>query len=60
MILRNLNIKGFQQIQNDSKLMDNSNRANNMSLSEIKEKNLKEEMHNIVRKILSKMIINYI
>ena len=58
MILRNSNLKGFQQIQNDSNILDNSNGANNMSLSEIKEKNLKEEIHSIVSGTLSKMIIN--
>ncbi len=63
MILRNSNslrpnLKEFHSIQNDSNIMDSSNGPNNMSLSEIKEKNLKEEIHSIVSGTLCKMIIN--
>ena len=63
MILRNSNslrpnLKDFQSIQNDSNIMDSSIGPNNLSLSEIKEKNLKEEIHSIVSGTLSKMIIN--
>ena len=63
MILRNSNslgpnLKEFHSIQNDSNIMDSSNGPNNMSLNEIKEKNLKEEIHSIVSGTLCKMIIN--
>ena len=63
MILRNTNslgqnLKDFQSIQNNSNIMDCSNGPNNLSLSEIKEKNLKEEIHSIVSGTLNKMIIN--
>ena len=63
MILRNSNslrpnLKDFHSIQNDSNIMDSPNGPNNLSLSEIKEKNLKEEIHSIVSGTLNKMIIN--
>ena len=63
MILRNSNslrpnLKDFQSIQNDSNIMDSSSGSNNLSLSEIKEKNLKEEIHSIVSGTLNKLIIN--
>ena len=63
MILQNSNnlssnIKDFHAIQNNSNISDYSSGANNMSLGEIKAKNLKEEIHSIVSGTLKEMTIN--
>ena len=63
MILKNPNnlkpnIKDFQAIQNNSNISDFSVPGPNMSLSEIKTKNLKEEIHSIVSGTLNEMTIN--
>ena len=63
MILKNSNnlkpnIKDFQAIQNNSNISDFSGPGPNMSLSEIKAKNLKEEIHSIVSGTLNEMTIN--
>ena len=63
MILQNSNnlrpnLKDFQAIQNNSNVSDYSGGANNMSLCEIKTKNLKEEIHSIVSGTLNEITIN--
>ena len=63
MILKNSNnlkpnIKDFQAIQNNSNISDFSGPGPNMSLSEIKTQNLKEEIHSIVSGTLNEMTIN--
>ena len=63
MILQNSNnlssnIKDFHAIQNNSNISDYSSGANNMSLGEIKAKNLKEEIHSIVSGTLNEMTMN--
>ena len=63
MILQNSNnikpnIKDFQVIQNNSNISDYATGANNMSLGEIKAKNLKEEIHSIVSGTLNEMTMN--
>ena len=63
MILQNSNnvkpnINDFHAIQNNSNLSDCGGGAQNMSLSEIKAKNLKEEIHSIVSGALNEMTIN--
>ena len=63
MILQNSNDlkpnkKDFQEIQNNSNVSDYSTGANNMSLGEIKAKNLKEEIHSIVSGTLNEMTMN--
>ena len=63
MILQNSNnVKpnkiDFHAIQNNSNLSDYEGGAQNMSLSEIKAKNLKEEIHSIVSGTLNEMTIN--
>ena len=63
MILQNSNnvkpnIKDFQAIQNNSNISDFSGAGQNMSLSEIKAKNLKEEIHSIVSGTLNEITMN--
>ena len=63
MILQNSNNSkpnknDFHAIQNNSNLSDYSGGVQNMSLSEIKAKNLKEEIHSIVSGTLNEMTIN--
>ena len=63
MILQNSNnikpnINDFHAIQNNSNLSDYSGEVQNMSLSEIKAKNLKEEIHSIVSGTLNEMTMN--
>ena len=63
MILQNSNeikpnLKDFQAIQNNSNISDFSGVPANMSLSEIKTKNLKEEIHSIVSGTLNQITIN--
>ena len=63
MILQNSNnvkpnIKDFQAIQNNSTISDFSGAGQNMSLSEIKAKNLKEEIHSIVSGTLNEITMN--
>ena len=63
MILQNSNnvkpnINDFHAIQNNSNLSDFSGAVQNMSLSEIKAKNLKEEIHSIVSGTLNEMTMN--
>lgn len=63
MILQNSNnirpnLKDFQAIQNNSNVSDYAGGANNMSLCEIKTKNLKEEIHSIVSGTLNEITIN--
>ena len=63
MILQNSNNskpnkKDFHALQNNSNLSDYSGGVQNMSLSEIKAKNLKEEIHSIVSGTLNEMTIN--
>ena len=63
MILQNSNnlkpnIKDFHAIQNNSNISDYSSGSNNMSLGEIKAKNLKEEIHSIVSGTLNEMTMN--
>ena len=63
MILQNSNgikpnLKDFQAVQNNSNLSDFSGALPNMSLSEIKTQNLKEEIHNIVSGTLNQITIN--
>ena len=63
MILKNSNNSkpnknDFHAIQNNSNLSDYSGGVQNMSLSEIKAKNLKEEIHSIVSGTLNEMTIN--
>ena len=63
MILQNSNNlkqnkNDFHAIQNNSNLSDYSGGVQNMSLSEIKAKNLKEEIHSIVSGTLNEMTIN--
>ena len=63
MILQNSNdlkpnIKDFHAIQNNSNLSDYSGGVQNMSLGELKAKNLKEEIHSIVSGTLNEMTIN--
>ena len=52
------NKNDFHAIQNNSNLSDYSGGVENMSLSEIKTKNLKEEIHSIVSGTLNEMTIN--
>ena len=63
MILQNSNdikpnLKDFQSLHNNSNVSDCISGNHNMSLSEIKAHNLKEEIHNIVSGTLTKMSIN--
>jgi preprotein translocase subunit SecG len=63
MILQNSNnirpnLKEFQAIQNNSNVSDYGSGNNNMSLCEIKTKNLKEEIHSIVSGTLNEITIN--
>ncbi len=63
MILQNSNNlkqnkNDFHAIQNNSNLSDYSGGVQNMSLSEIKAKNLKEEIHSIVSGTLNEMTMN--
>jgi preprotein translocase subunit SecG len=63
MILQNSNnirpnLKEFQAIQNNSNVSDYAGGTNNMSLCEIKTKNLKEEIHSIVSGTLNEITIN--
>ena len=39
---------GFKSLQNSSSLGNDSGNQNNLSLSEIKERNIKDEIHNII------------
>ncbi len=39
---------GFKSLQNSSSLGNDNGNQNNMSLSEIKERNIKDEIHNII------------
>ena len=61
MILHNSkkpNINEFHQIRNNSNINDCSLGVNNISLTELKTKNLKEEIHSIVSETLSEMTLN--
>ena len=61
MILHNTkkpNINEFQQIRNNSNINDCSLGVNNISFTELKTKNLKEEIHSIVSETLSEMTLN--
>ena len=63
MILQNSNdlkpnVNDFHAIQNNSNLSDYSGGVQNMSLGELKAKNLKEEIHSIVSGTLNEMTIN--
>ena len=61
MILKNSkdsNIKDFQPLKNNSNVNDISIGVNNLSLNELKTKNLKEEIHSIVSETLSEMTLN--
>ena len=60
MILQNSknNLKDFQQLKNNSNVNDCSIGVNNISLTELKTKNLKEEIHSIVCETLSEMSLN--
>ena len=61
MILKNSkdpNIKDFQSLKNNSNVNDISIGVNNLSLNELKTKNLKEEIHSIVSETLSEMTLN--
>ena len=60
MILQNSknNLKDFQPLKNNSNVNDCSIGVNNISLTELKTKNLKEEIHSIVCETLSEMSLN--
>ena len=61
MILHNSkkrNINEFHQIRNNSNINDCSLGVNNISLTELKTENLKEEIHSIVSETLSEMTLN--
>ena len=55
---KNPNLKEFHQIRNNSNINDCSLGVNNISLTELKTKNLKEEIHSIVSETLSEMTLN--
>ena len=54
--LKKENIKDFQAVQNNSSVGDTI--QPNMTLGEIKEKNLKEEVHNIISGTLTELSLN--
>ena len=63
MILQNSNnlpsnLKDFHSIQNNSNMSNYAGGTQDMSLNEIKEKNLKEEIHSIVSGTLNEITIN--
>ena len=55
---KNSNSKDFHVLKNNSDVNEYSIRDNNISLSELKTKNLKEEIHCIVSETLSEMSLN--
>ena len=57
---KNENIKDFQILENNSNVNECSLGENNISLGELKTKNLKEEIHCIVSETLSEMTLNKI